>query len=307
MTRRISEITEDTLSMSHYQNCPTELDDEILESYHDRGFVVFENALSAEEVEQTKAALSAIVLRSIEEPDTFDVTESAAGAASQGGVVYRSKQNRMFFQLEKGATAHASPGKIEEHIRKYMWFENEAPILKRIYTDHPRIQGVVKSILGENAELYQSMALVKPAKIGIDKPWHQDNAYFSVANLDDVLGTWIALDDSTVENGCMHFIPGGHKSGPLRHHHTYDCEIVEGRINTREAEAIELKAGGIILFHGNIPHYTPPNSSNARRRAIQYHYRNSTNQIVSPKEYFDVFKERDGTPASCTAAKKFGF
>ena len=99
----------------------------------------------------------------------------------------------------------------------------------------------------------KSMAIVKPARIGINKPWHQDNAYFALQNLDDVRGTWIALDDSTIENGCMRFIPGGHKTGPVRHHHTYDCEIVLGRIDPSEAVAVELKAGGIILFHGISP------------------------------------------------------
>ena len=46
-----------------------------------------------------------------------------------------------------------------------------------------------------------------PPKIGIDKPWHQDNAYFAVEDLDGVLGTWIALDDSTIENGVCTLFP----------------------------------------------------------------------------------------------------
>ena len=146
------------------------------------------------------------------------------------------------------------------------------------------------------------MALVKPPTGGVEKPWHQDNAYFAIEDMDKVLGTWIALDDATISNGCMHVLKGGHLLGPLRHHHTFDCEIVPGRIDPASATPIKLKAGGILIFHGNLPHKTPANTSPDRRRALQYHYRTSDNEIISKDEYFGIFKESDGTPASCMAA-----
>jgi len=286
-----------------YPDCPTSLDEHTLETYRDRGFIVFENALSTEEVAPAREALSRIVRDYTETPDAFEVSGNTSGKSSQAGTVFRDRESRMFFQLERGIEYRdMSAEEIEGHIRKYMWFEDAAAIFQSIYRDHPRIQGVVRSILGDDVKLYQSMALVKPPHIGIDKPWHQDNAYFAVENLDEVLGTWIALDDATVENGCMHFIPGGHRRGPLKHHHTYDCEILPDRIDPADAVAVELKAGGMIVFHGNIPHYTPPNTSGARRRALQYHYRTAANRVISHEEYYDVFQEADGTFASCAAA-----
>ena len=289
----------------HYPDCPVSMTEETLREYSERGFVVFENALSPEEVSEAREALTAIVRRYTETPDAYDVSGNTAGKSSQAGTVFRDRGSRMFFQLERGFDhSGLSAEEIEGHIRKYMWFEDAAPIFQKIYRDHPRIQGAVTSILGESVEIYQSMALVKPPRIGIDKPWHQDNAYFAVEDLDGVIGTWIALDDSTVENGCMHFIPGGHRRGPLKHHHTYDCEILPDRIDTSEAVSVELPAGGLILFHGNIPHYTPSNRSNARRRALQYHYRKVSNRVITPEAYYDVFKETDGTFASCAAASK---
>lgn len=166
---------------------------------------------------------------------------------------------------------------------------------------------MVQSILGSEVDLYQAMALIKPALHGSEKPWHQDNAYFSVEELDGILGTWIALDDVNIENGAMHFLPGGHRMGPLKHMHTTDCEIEHDRYSDETAEAICLKAGGIILFHGNAPHFTPPNHSPNRRRAIQYHYRAMNNAVISKEEYKKIFKEKDGTPASCAAAVRENF
>jgi phytanoyl-CoA hydroxylase len=293
--------------MARFPDCPGRLDEAAVEQYRERGFLAFEHALSSAEVAEAKEALSDIVRSYCRAPETFKVS-GGKGKESQSGRSYRRLESRSFFQLERGIdSTDMGAEELESHIRKYMWFENDAPIFERIYRTHERIQGVVRSLLGDSVELYQSMALVKPAHIGIDKPWHQDNAYFSVRDLDEVLGTWIALDDATVENGCMHFIPGGHRLGPLRHHHTYDCEIVGDRIDPSKAVPVELEAGGIVFFHGNIPHYTPPNNSNTRRRAIQYHYRTVKNQVISAEEYFEVFKESDGTPASCAAATKFGF
>ncbi|MBT3273440.1 MAG: phytanoyl-CoA dioxygenase family protein, partial [Spirochaetales bacterium] len=240
-------------------------------------------------------------------PDDWTVKEGQTEALNAGAAVTRNG-SRLTFQFEAGEEINYSdPSTLELRLRKYMWLHDEAPVLQKIYQCHARIQGIVASILGEQSELYQSMALVKPPKIGVDKPWHQDNAYFATKDPDGVLGTWIALDNSTVENGCMHFIPGGHKAGPLRHRHTHDCEIVEDRIHKADAIPVELPPGGIIFFHGNIPHFTPPNSSQTRRRALQYHYRRSSNVIISSEEYDAVFTEADGSPASCDAVRRIGF
>jgi ectoine hydroxylase-related dioxygenase (phytanoyl-CoA dioxygenase family) len=161
---------------------------------------------------------------------------------------------------------------------------------------------VVESLIGPNALLFQEMALVKPPFIGSEKPWHQDNAYFSVAPLDAIIGVWIALDDAKVENGCMHVLPGGHHIGALRHFHGNDCEIVEGRVDVTKARAVPVPAGGALFFYGLLPHETPPNRSPERRRALQFHFRSAESRIVDEATYNSIFVEADGTPASCKAA-----
>ena len=56
------------------------------------------------------------------------------------------------------------------------------------------------------------MALLKPPR-GREKPWHQDHAYFNLPLDTPIVGVWIALDEATPENGCMHVIPGSHREG----------------------------------------------------------------------------------------------
>ena len=286
-----------------FPSCPTQLSDTQLEQYWEKGFIAFENALSPDEVASARQSISDMISKYAFN-DELSIYKAPTGSGSnQAGASFKSRNSNWMMTLEPGMEpSPEDPEAIESMVRKFMWFEDESPLFKSICTDHPRIQGVVKSILGSQVDLYQSMALIKPAHHGSEKPWHQDNAYFSVENLDQILGTWIALDDVTVDNGAMHFLPGAHRDGPLKHEHTTDCEIVKDRYSTETAEPIHLRAGGIVFFHGNAPHFTPPNRSAHRRRALQYHYRAVENRLISKEEYTQVFQEADGTPASCAAA-----
>ena len=101
----------------------------------------------------------------------------------------------------------------------------------------------------------------------------------------------------------MHVLSGGHRLGPLRHQHTSDCEIAGERFDRSEAIPIEIKAGGILIFHSNLPHQTPVNESARRRRALQFHYRAADNPRIEHESYKSIFVEKDGTPATCHAAR----
>ncbi|MEO6053881.1 MAG: phytanoyl-CoA dioxygenase family protein, partial [Chthoniobacterales bacterium] len=164
------------------------------------------------------------------------------------------------------------------------------------------IMRTVASLIGPNPIHFQDMALIKPALVGTEKPWHQDDAYFSISPLDAVVGVWIALDDAKIENGCMHVIAQGHKNGALRHFHDRDCEIMPDRIDPSKIIPVPIPAGGAMFFSGLIPHETPPNKSDYRRRAMQFHFRAATSQIVDEETYNRMFVEADGSPASCRVA-----
>lgn len=286
-----------------HPDCPTELSEEQLASYWKDGYLAFENALSPEEVAESCQGLSDIFRSYAFNEEIAEYRPGTSEDTNYSGASFKSKTSKCFVILEPGYEPNPDDlDEIEMKVRKTAYFQDEADIFKQLCTTHPKLMGIIKSVLGKAVELYQSMALVKPAEGGVEKPWHQDNAYFSIENMDQVVGVWIALDDATASNGCMHLLVGGHHSGPMRHHHTFDCEIIPGRIDPASAIPIELKAGGVLLFHSNLPHQTPANSSPARRRALQYHFRSSDNAVISTEDYFKVFKESDGTPASCMAA-----
>lgn len=257
----------------------------------EQGFLAFPELLSAAEVERARQGLHELTLRIAEEGEFRDRA-------------FHDPRSRCHVQLEPGCDpAGLAPAELEPKVRKLMGYVTADPWFAELAEQHTRLRRLLDAILGPGAILFQDMALVKPAQVGSIKPWHQDNAYFAVAPLEQVLGVWIALDDATVENGCMHVIPGGHRLGPLRHHHDRDCEIVPGRLDPSRAFAVPLPPGGALLFYGMLPHETPPNRSPCRRRALQLHYRGAETRVLSREEYDRLYAEADGAPASCAAAR----
>ncbi len=273
----------------------------IRSTFETQGYVAIPDLLSATELANARAAISDLI-----EETAFSERSELRGYAGKS-LSFCSLDSDFFVQFEPGyEPSEDRKEELELHVRKLMNYDREHPALECIAYGHSRLQPILEELIGPAPEMFQSMALIKPPFIGSEKPWHQDNAYFNVTPLDAVVGVWIALDDATVENGCMHVIPGGHRLGALKHHHDKDCEILQDRLDPADAIPVELPAGGALLFYGMLPHQTPPNRSPDRRRALQYHYHAASAVRIPTESYDQVFAERDGTPASCEAARLAG-
>jgi ectoine hydroxylase-related dioxygenase (phytanoyl-CoA dioxygenase family) len=286
---------------THHPLCPEKLTPAQIAQFHHDGYLAFENVLDAAEIASAQGELYRLVTQSLQGgPDKFELKD---------GRRLHAREAKWFVEFEKSAPSHptqdpreVSRDAAELRVRKLMYFCSASEALNHLARSHSRIAGVVSSLIGPDPILFQDMALVKPPYVGSEKPWHQDNAYFAVTPLESVLGVWIALDAATAANGCMHVLVGEHLGGARRHHHDRDCEILPDRIDASRAVPVELPPGGAMFFAGMLPHQTPPNSSPHRRRALQYHYRSATSQVVPRETYDKVYAEADGTPASCAAA-----
>jgi phytanoyl-CoA hydroxylase len=236
-----------------------------------------------------------------------DLKPGENSSGNYAGARIMKKDSTFMFQLETGQEpAVDDPAAMELQVRKFMNFEDEADIFREILAPGSPIQQIASELIGDDALLYQNQALIKPPKIGSTKPWHQDNAYFSVNPLESVCGVWIAIDEATVKNGCMHMLKGQHKVGALRHEHKRDCEINVRKLDLSTLTPVPLKPGSALFFSGMIPHETPPNRSDQRRRALQFHFRGSRSEILPGPDYDDIFKDADGHPASCEAVRRIG-
>jgi ectoine hydroxylase-related dioxygenase (phytanoyl-CoA dioxygenase family) len=128
-------------------------------------------------------------------------------------------------------------------------------------------------ILGGEARFWHDQLFVKPAKDGGVVAWHQDYSYWTRTKPMAHLTCWIGLDDSTRENGCVHYVPGSHKWDLLpRTDLANDMEAVLGVLSEEQKKefkpvAIELKKGEASFHHPLMLHGSYENSSERARRA----------------------------------------
>jgi phytanoyl-CoA hydroxylase len=123
--------------------------------------------------------------------------------------------------------------------------------------------------------LLQSMYIFKQPRIGGEVGWHQDSTFLYTEPL-SVVGLWFALEDATLENGCLWALPGGHR-GPLRERWRRNGEgaLVMERLDDtswpEEAVPLEAPKGTLVVLHGKLPHGSAPNRSTVSRHAYTLH------------------------------------
>lgn len=133
----------------------------------------------------------------------------------------------------------------------------------------PAIVDVIEELLGPNIKLYCDQLMMKPRFNGTVTDWHQDSVAWPQFAPQEHVSCWIALDDATVENGCMTVIPGSHHWGPIRH------DLQETFLNNpllAEPVPVELPAGSCMFHHGLNFHRTGANTTPHRRRGLALHY-----------------------------------
>ena len=140
----------------------------------------------------------------------------------------------------------------------------------------PELAETVRRIGLADPVVLQSMYIFKPPNIGGEVVCHQDSTYI-YTEPESCIGFWFALEDATLENGCMQFIPGGHKL-PLkkRNYRNSDGNLVTDTLDDTpwpesRKVAAEASAGTLVIFDGRMPHLSAANLSSKSRHAYTLH------------------------------------
>ncbi len=149
------------------------------------------------------------------------------------------------------------------------------PVFDR-FSRTPELAEAVRRLGFADPGIIQSMYIFKPPRIGGEVLCHQDSTYI-YTEPESCVGFWFALEDATLDNGCLEFIPGAHR-GPLkaRNRRTPDGKSVTETLDASpwpEDERVPVPAdkGALVIFSGRTPHLSGPNRSSRSRHAYTLH------------------------------------
>ncbi|MDQ6417810.1 phytanoyl-CoA dioxygenase family protein [Paenibacillus sp. LHD-117] len=209
--------------------------EEQMQHYEEQGYIVFDSLFGAEEMDEIRGII-----------DGFDEeSEQALRTKGQDFINLAS-------QINFTGNLNFRSSKLQHFIAD------------------PRFVGITTTILGPDTKLYWDQSVYKRPEASKDFPWHQDNGYVPTDPV-HYLTCWLALDDATVENGCIWVQPGTHRKGFVPHIKTdlgWICYY--GDI---EGIPVELKKGSMVAFHSLLFHRSTPNLSKTQTRkgyVIQY-------------------------------------
>jgi len=164
------------------------------------------------------------------------------------------------------------------------------PLFRRLAAK-PALLAMVEQLIGPGLRVYFSQVFFKPPGGGGPKPVHQDNFYFGPNNPDGLVTAWLALDDATVENGCLHFADGSNRGPVLAHEappgRPFDLQIPPAVAAGYAMTPAPVPRGGVSFHHGNTLHQSADNRSPRWRRACAMHYVSAGTDFVCPALDYD--------------------
>jgi ectoine hydroxylase-related dioxygenase (phytanoyl-CoA dioxygenase family) len=159
---------------------------------------------------------------------------------------------------------------------------------------HPSLAPTVRGLLPGGVVLYRAIIFNKAANGGTEVPWHQDAGRMWGLSRDPEVQVWTALDDATVDGGCLEVVPGSHRRGlatPL------GGVVPQAQVDATDAEAhrvtLPVKAGESLLIHNLVWHRSLRATNGQRRLGFSACYMSDDTRCVrkrgKPREFFRVF------------------
>ena len=227
--------------------------------YKENGYLQLESLATPEEIESTRVIYDDLFARQAgrEEGDQYDL----AGTDEEG--------KKASLPQIMNPTQYA-PELIDKAFRK-------------------NALAIARQLLGDSAEPNGEHAIFKPASQGAATPWHQDEAYWDPSKQYDALSIWMPLQIASMENGCLHFVPGSHQEEVQPHHSIGHDPRVHGLetddVNDSQAVACPLPAGGCTIHHCRTLHYAGPNLTEIPRRAYILMFTLPPSKREKPREF----------------------
>lgn len=205
--------------------------------------------------------------------------EEIAGLKAETASIFRGERGYLEGMIK--TDGHEPDAEV---LKKYVaiHFPHKISPVIHNFLFHPKIVDVLTQVVSPNLKCMQSMLFVKsPGKKG--QSWHQDEFYIPTRDK-SLVGAWIAIDDATVENGCLWIIPGrpGYMMARVENDSAEyaDVDTIDVSGCQDEMIPVEVKSGAVVFFNGYTLHSSQRNkTTDCFRTALVNHYMSAESML----------------------------
>ena len=251
------------------------LTDENKQFFLDNGFLVIENFLDEVQTNRLQAEAARII-------DRFDSSSHRSVFTTRDQTT-----DERFMRSASDVTCFFEDGVFDKDgnltvdkalaVNKIGHALHEAPGPFKEFAENESVKGILRDLGYVSPIPVQSMYILKSAKVGGVVSKHQDASFLGTAPRDTVIGFWVALDDATLENGCLWAAPGSHLARKTYKRFVRGegggCALVGDEMPTSETSAtpLEVRRGTLVLLDGQLIHWSNENRSGTSRHAFSMH------------------------------------
>ena len=252
------------------------LSDEMLADFRNAGVLVLRDFVSLEACNALRARAAELVA-AFDPEDVRSVFSTTEQTQLDDDYFIESGDKIRFFLENDAFDDNGRLRQEKKHSLNKMGhaMHDLDPVFDR-FSRTPELAEVAKRIGFAEPVILQSMYIFKPPNIGGEVVCHQDSTYI-YTEPETCVGFWFALQDATLENGCMQFIPGAHRL-PLkkRNYRGANGKLVTETLDDtpwpeEKKRPAEASAGTLVIFDGRAPHLSAANRSSKSRHAYTLH------------------------------------
>tara|TARA_Y100000817_G_scaffold211624_1_gene166162 strand:- start:1652 stop:2485 length:834 start_codon:yes stop_codon:yes gene_type:complete len=240
-------------------------------SFDENGVLVMPDFFSHKECDSLMDRMSEIIQKA-KEPKSSTIFSTTDRSHAQEDYFLTSGDKVRFFYEQLGEDTKPS----ELTLNKVGHALHDLDPIFSNFVRQKKMADLAKDIGFQNPLLLQSMYIFKPPRIGGEVVWHTDHP-FLWTDPPSVKGFWVALEDATIENGCLWCLPGMHKESPkerFRRKEGGGTEMItfdNSDFPTDKRIPLEATKGTLVVLDGLLPHWSSANRSDTSRHAFTLH------------------------------------